>query len=114
MVSVASPLYGSRIVSGSADHTLRIWDTVTGEQEAQLEDHTSLVLSVAFSHQGDFVVFGSQDGTIRVWNTTTYETELLLTGHPYEMESSDDKYVVVSSSDRVVSNMGHCNRKALL
>ena len=52
---------GSRVVSGSDDDIVRIWNATTGEVEAVLEGHTDIVLSVAFSQDGSRVVSGSQD-----------------------------------------------------
>jgi WD40 repeat protein len=41
---------GTQIVSGSADHTIRIWNAQTGAPVGQpLEGHTNTVESVQFS-----------------------------------------------------------------
>ena len=66
---------GSRIVSGSADNTVRIWNAVTGESEAELRGHSSGVTSVAFSPDGSRLVSGSNDMTVRIWNVVTGESE---------------------------------------
>jgi WD40 repeat protein len=72
---------GSRVVSGSYDGMVRIWNATTGEMEAKLEGHTSDVTSVAFSQDGCQVVSGSHDRTVRIWNTTTREMNAKLEGH---------------------------------
>jgi WD40 repeat protein len=47
--SVAFSPEGRRIVSGSADSTVRLWDTVTGQPIGQpLTGHTGIVESAAF------------------------------------------------------------------
>src|SRR6266702_1016464 len=67
---------GQRIVSGSYDGTIRVWNATTGETAASpFTGHTDLVRSVAFSPDGQRIVSGSHDQTIRVWNATTGETE---------------------------------------
>jgi len=68
--SVAFSQDGSRVVSGSDDRTVRIWNVTTGEVEAELKGHTNSVRSVAFSQDGSQVVSGSLDKTVRIWNLT--------------------------------------------
>ena len=51
---------GRRIVSGSDDKTLRLWDADTGQPiGAPLTGHTGGVCSVAFSPDGRRIVSGS-------------------------------------------------------
>jgi WD40 repeat protein len=47
--SVAFSPQGDRIVSGSDDNTVRIWDTATGTLQQTLEGHSGSVRSVAAS-----------------------------------------------------------------
>ena len=58
---------GTKVVSGSTDKTVRIWDAVTGECEQTLEGHSLEVTSASFSPDGLKVVSGSGDNTIRLW-----------------------------------------------
>ncbi len=50
--SVAFSPDGQRVVSGSDDQTVRLWDAVTGVALQTLEGHSGLVRSVAFSPDG--------------------------------------------------------------
>jgi WD40 repeat protein len=59
---------GKRVVSGSGDKTVRIWDAASGEQQLELKGHSDWVTSVAFSQDGKRVVSGSDDKTVRIWN----------------------------------------------
>ncbi|KIN98759.1 hypothetical protein M404DRAFT_156989 [Pisolithus tinctorius Marx 270] len=60
--SVAFSHDGKRIVSGSRDKTVRVWDVEGGVQiGSPLDGHTSFVNSVAFSPDGKRI-------TVRVWD----------------------------------------------
>ena len=59
---------GKRIVSGSFDDTLRLWEADSGKPIGEpLKGHTNSVLSVAFSPDGKRIVSGSYDNTLRLW-----------------------------------------------
>jgi WD40 repeat protein len=58
---------GSRIVSGSLDKSVRVWDALTGKEKHVLNGHIDLVKSVAFSSDGSCIVSGSHDKSVRVW-----------------------------------------------
>jgi WD40 repeat protein/Flp pilus assembly protein TadD len=69
--SVAISADGTRIVSGSADGTLRLWDSGTGQELLVLRGHRAAVRSVAFTPDGRRIVSGSEDGTVKVWHSGT-------------------------------------------
>jgi hypothetical protein len=59
---------GSRILSASADNTVRIWDAATGREIRTLAGHGGLVYSASFSPDGGRIVSGSWDNTLRLWD----------------------------------------------
>lgn len=72
VLAVAFGPNGNRIVTGSRDKTLQIWDAQTGEQIGEpLEGHAAGIFSVAYSPDGERIVSASDDGTLRLWNAKT-------------------------------------------
>ena len=59
---------GRRLVTGSADHTARIWDVATGAAVTPPLAHDGPVNWVEFQSDGTRVLTASGDGTVRIWN----------------------------------------------
>jgi WD40 repeat protein len=101
--SVAFSPDGRRIVSGSDDTSIRVWDAETGQTLlGPLEGHTNHVHSVSFSPGGRRIVSSSRDRSIRVWNAETGETLAVLS-------AGDDIVLAASFSPdgtRIVSGYG--------
>ncbi|KAF9233504.1 WD40-repeat-containing domain protein [Melanogaster broomeanus] len=96
---------GNRLVSGSDDNTLRIWNRETGAVEA-LSGHTDAVCEVDVSHDGKMVVSGSADKTVRIWNGVSGEPIHAYKGHGKSVLSvqfaADSNRVVSGSYDHTV------------
>ncbi|KAF8809961.1 hypothetical protein BYT27DRAFT_7337039 [Phlegmacium glaucopus] len=87
---------GMHIVSASDNSTARIWNTATGECNAELKGHTNFVKSAVFSP--------AYDNTARIWNTATGECEAELKGHSDVVLSAvfspDGMHIVSASYDK--------------
>ena len=60
----------TKIVSGSSDNTIILWETNTQKQLHIFTGHTKSISSCNFSPCGKYIVSGSWDKTIRVWEIT--------------------------------------------
>jgi WD40 repeat protein len=87
--SIALSPDGTKVVSGSGDGAVMLWDVDTGKVIAKWTGHKLGVGSVYWSRNGRTVLSGSDDGTVRQWDvegeTRDGETILALikTGHQY-------------------------------
>jgi hypothetical protein len=63
---------GKRIVSASADSTLKVWDVLTGQALLSLKGHSGHVHGVAFSPDGNRIVSAGGElerpGEVKVWS----------------------------------------------
>ena len=64
---------GGKVVTASADNTVRIWDAVSGKELKRLEGHTDEVNTASFSPDGKKIVTASWDNTARIWDTESGE-----------------------------------------
>ena len=72
---------GTRLVSASADTTLRVWDIQSGRSLHTLEGHSAGVWSVAVTPDGTRALSASWDKTVRVWDLKTSRALRTLKGH---------------------------------
>ncbi|MEA2599552.1 MAG: hypothetical protein QOF89_544 [Acidobacteriota bacterium] len=79
-VNAVAVLPSGRVVSGSDDGTLRVWDLESGRTLQTLEGHTASVHAVAVL-DGRSVVSASADRTLRMWDLESGRTLQALEGH---------------------------------
>ncbi|KAG6425374.1 hypothetical protein SASPL_115805 [Salvia splendens] len=63
------------LITGSDDHTAKVWDYQTKSCVQTLEGHTHNVSAVCFHPELPIIITGSEDGTVRIWHSTTYRLE---------------------------------------
>ena len=66
---------GDLLISGSADRTIKVWNSITGILKFTLRGHTGSVRTLAISPCDRFLISGSADGTIRIWDLATSLTK---------------------------------------
>jgi hypothetical protein len=103
--SVAYSPDGKRIVSGSGDKTLKVWDAQTGQEVLSLKGHTFNVTSVAFSPDAKRIVSGSWDQTLKLWDALTGQQILSLMGHTDSVTS-----VAYSPDGQRISGKDHSGK----
>ncbi len=59
---------GKRILTGSWDNTVKVWDAATGQEVLSLKGHTQQVTSVSWSPDGKRILTGSFDKTAKGWD----------------------------------------------
>ena len=69
--SVAITYDNSKIVSGSYDGIIKVWDLNTGKLLNTLKGHSDMVGSLAVTPDNNEIVSASSDSTIRVWDVNT-------------------------------------------
>lgn len=68
------------ILSTSVDNTVRLWDTSSGKQRLELDDH---VISpyVAIAPSGKLIASGAEDGSVYLWQLGEAKIIEILKGH---------------------------------
>ncbi|MDM8516024.1 caspase family protein [Desulfobacterales bacterium HSG16] len=103
--SVAISPNGWYILSGSKDHTLKLWDIKTNREIRTFKGHTLSVSSVIFSSDGRYALSGSLDGTIRVWDISTGKEIVQMVAFPsgeWIAFTSDGYYSASAKGDKHV------------
>jgi len=104
---------GKYLASGSADHSIKLWDTNTEKCVCTLTGHSSFVWSVSWDPSGTYLASGSSDHSIKLWDVNTEKclhTFGGATGHSnYVCSVSWDpsgKYLASGSQDKTLKLWG--------
>jgi WD40 repeat protein len=77
------PVYDGKIISGSWDKTLRIWDLSDGTCLKVLQGHTDSVNCVTVVDGK--IISGSYDKTLRIWDLSDGTCLKVLQGHTHSV-----------------------------
>lgn len=62
---------GQKLVSGSSDNTVRVWEVNSGNLWRTFWGHSESVLAVDISSDASYIVSGSKDNTVRLWDVNS-------------------------------------------
>jgi WD40 repeat protein len=98
---------GKRVLTSSADTTLRLWDADTGKCLRLFEGHTARIVSAALSPDGRRVLSGGSgdnDKTVRLWDATTGKELHKMIGHTGTVDgvAFGPEGMAISAGDRTM------------
>lgn len=103
VLSLALSRDGRRMLSGSQDMTLRLWDAESRKCLRALKGHTAEVCAAALSPDGKRAVSGGHDKVLRLWDLTTGQHVREFRGHDQVIWcvaiSPDGKHALSGSHD---------------
>ena len=99
VLSVKFAREGKLLASGSADHSVMLWNPESGERVAFLRLHEDDVRSVAFTSEYDRFLTASNDKKVRIWDNDQHTPLGTLEGHTAPVSS----VVVLPDGTRAIS-----------
>ncbi|EFJ07692.1 hypothetical protein SELMODRAFT_236231 [Selaginella moellendorffii] len=107
-----------RLVSGSDDFTMYLWEPATGKHpKTRMSGHQQLVNHVYFSPDGRWIASASFDKSVKLWNGYTGEYVTTFRGHVgpvYQISwSADSRLLLSGSKDSTLKVWNMRNHKLL-
>lgn len=115
--SVAVSADGQRIVTGSFDRSVKLWDAATGKELrtfAGKAGHQNLVTAVCFSPDGSSIASAGTDNFARIWDVPTGKPQVALdlsAGGTKVAASLDGKLYAVGAADGTVKVLTAADHK---
>ncbi len=113
---------GLRVVSGSFDHKIRIWDVPSGKCLKILKGHRDSVFSFALNADGSRALSRSWNNTLRMWDLNTGEYLKVFYGHTQPVRSvvlcADGRRAISGGEDKKICvweiNSGECIKELII
>jgi WD40 repeat protein/serine/threonine protein kinase len=97
---------GKWIASAGWDHSIIIWDALTGQERLRIKERPDAIYGVAFSPDNEHLAFGGDDRRLHIWDLTIGRELLSCDGHTEGVTSvafsPDGRRLVSGSRDRTV------------
>ncbi len=100
---------GHRLLTGSDDNTLKLWNLETKRTIETLRGHDGWIACCTLSPDGQWALSAAHDQQVRLWNLNGYEETRVLGGHVLKGHneavlsaalSRDGNYIATASRDR--------------
>lgn len=99
--------HSGRLIAGSDDGSVRVWDPRQVRKLAILDAHRAPVKGLALSPDGTRLISTSDDGTLRIWDTATFQPIVTYQRSQKSIEaaafSSDGRFLAAAGDDGQVS-----------
>lgn len=99
-----------RLVSGSEDKTIKIWNLQTGHLVKTLEGHIGKINCLAISPDNHIIASASNDKTVKIWDLKRGTLLRTLEGHSKVVRavtiSPDSKTIISGSWDNTIKVWG--------
>jgi WD40 repeat protein len=110
VIAVAT-LHGERMVTGSYDGLLRLWDLKTGVILKKMEGHRSRVRALAASRDGQWIASGDESGELILWDGKTgnplNQPVKVHDGWIFSLDFSSDSSTLASGSSDTTTKLWH-------
>ncbi|KAM3140723.1 hypothetical protein pb186bvf_007128 [Paramecium bursaria] len=63
------------LITGGADHSVRMWNYLNGQYLFSYSGHSSDVYGIAFNPKNQYIASGSQDKTVRLWDAASFRIQ---------------------------------------
>lgn len=97
---------GRSVASGDERKQVKIWDPVTGMQQASFTSHSDVIRRVEFSRDDRTLMAAAHDGTVSLWDVATGSVKASIRGHTdklwFAALSPDARTLATASGDRTV------------
>ncbi len=104
--AVAITRDGTRALSASNDHSLRLWDLAEGKTVHEFRGHTDLVNALVLTPDGRHALSASSDHTMKLWDLETGELMRSFEGHTSAITAvvltRDGHYALSASYDHTL------------
>ena len=111
------PFY-KKLVTGSADSTIKIWECEENSQEKSFKAHSGKINCIKFDPSGKILASGSNDMSIKLWNFDTESLQRTLKGHEHSVSyiefTNDGLFLYSASRDTTIKyweiTTGYCKK----
>ncbi len=103
VTAVAFSADGKRLVSGSWDQSVKVWDVATGQMLNTIASKVTGIQASAVSHNGQLIAAEDASDNIRIWSATTGEEIRTLKGDRSPLDASWVFSIAFSPDDSLLA-----------